>query len=643
MLGRMIPHNHGERCPSNVLSVGVTYQPIQSVKSAVVQNMAFKSAHAISCRLEKGQIRNAERHDIKTLHDVWELIASRIQHDRPLWCFMYRVPHAFTVLGGWQKWRQGVIGVDADEIEWLDSAAWMIPKANKRGLIVDNDPPVVFDLWHQAGGRVIFCDYMNYWNSSIDDNGNAGTQAEIVHDSITGLIGEHKTQKLGNWALTAAGLGWNAWRHKFMQQPVFPHGIDDIDALERKSYFGGWQELFYRVKVRRSLAQVDVNGLYPYVMRNMPLPYEMRGCSLWNNDGDSPVEQDPLSCIATVDIASEHEHYPLRRGKTHVDFATGHFRTTLAGPELQRAIVLGNVVNIHEWSQYWIAPLFTEFVDYFHGQKVSAAVTGDTDKLRLCKAALVGLYGRFARKTPLWKSVADLAALPVAAHNLSKHEFASWLELIHEISGQTLHICGSAVEKARSIRLIGRHWQEKDETESHQNAFPAIASFVTAYGREYMRQLAFMAGTRNVYRVATDSLVVNATGFEALHQRGKLHDTELGKLKVENAGSGGDFFGMHFFRLGEKWTRGGISAEFAEQPDGTILHFEAEGLDALIESKNSTIFRRRAVAKSMADGYNAGNGQVGVWLDRKHIPKHEESNNGEGIDHPKCDGTQTEN
>ena len=202
---------------------------------------------------------------------------------------------------------------------------------------------------------------------------------------------------------------------------------------------------------------------------------------------------------------------------------------------------------------------------------------------------------------------------------LSAGELKSWLMLTSTTAGQKLYIVGSAVDETKVIRLIGRHWQLSTRNERHPNSFPAVPAFVTSYARERMRQFMLLCNDENVYRIATDSLLVNYSGSIRLAAADVLDETSIGNMKLESKGDSADIRGVHTFRLGEKWVHGGISSEFKIDAEGNLTDFATDRLETLIESSNSTSFRRLSVVKQNFASYTEDSGKPIGWLPKLSV------------------------
>lgn len=605
MMDRMITANHGEKHPTQLMFVAVRTVPVPSVKHTHTDHMVFSDGYVSSCRLESDKQTREHAAALKTPHALWDILSTLVSPQRPVWIFAHNLSRVFTVIGGWLRWRQGTLGVKHDEVAWERPGCPIDPNSCKPGLIVDGDPPVIFDLWHKAGGKTTWVDTRNYWHVPQPSFDTAQAEHDYIREQVTGLIAEHKQRQLGNFGLTAASIGWNAWRHKFMTKPVFIHGDDKTDALERKSYFGGWTACFRTGKIAEPCVQLDVNGLYPFVMATRQLPFQLDRSANERHADTDHISCDPWRCIATVSINSPGLCFPRRIGERKSQVDCGRFHTVLGGPELHRAISAGVVEQIGEWSSYQLAVMFADYVEYFADVRREAESTHNQAAASLAKAAAVGLYGRFARCTPKWEALSDTTALPERWTALSPEAMAAWLQLTSVEAGRRVNVCGNAVNTNMLLRLVGRHWQINRQSTRHPDSFVAIASFITSYAREYMQSIVAIAGKDNVFRVATDSIITNRDGFTALQRNGMIHPTALGKLKIEASGNDAEFFGVHCFRLGDKWTRGGLSSDFEVLPDGTVREYEVEGLDRLIISSYHHTFRRFSIDRQNVPGYHS--------------------------------------
>lgn len=160
---------------------------------------------------------------------------------------------------------------------------------------------------------------------------------------------------------------------------------DDI----RKAYFGGRVEIFKR-KITNA-HYYDVNSLYPYVMRNMPMPVgrPVKGKLTLNDFGivKARVTSPP-------DIAIPVLPY-VEPGKKKLLFPRGTWTGFFTTPELRLAAEKGYTVDIEYGYKFAQAKLFTEYIDELYALKERSAP--DSLDYTMSKLLMNSLYGKFGQ------------------------------------------------------------------------------------------------------------------------------------------------------------------------------------------------------------------------------------------------------
>jgi len=185
---------------------------------------------------------------------------------------------------------------------------------------------------------------------------------------------------------------------------MFPILSLEMDAEIRRAYRGGWvyADTRYRGVVQCREGKVyDVNSLYPSVMYDRVLPFDM---PVFREGGPEPMDGYPLfvTCI-TFTAKIKPNHVPCIQIK-HVNiFAPTLYQTEIVEPV---TMVCTNVdlalwqdqydMDILSWEGTWyfrgVTGLFNEFIDKW--MHIKATSTGG---LRLiAKLQLNSLYGKFA-------------------------------------------------------------------------------------------------------------------------------------------------------------------------------------------------------------------------------------------------------
>lgn len=345
------------------------------------------------------------------------------------------------------------------------------------------------------------------------------------------------THDLGAFSITVAGQAWNAYRHRFMPCKIGIHNHNAAIRLERQAYKGGRTQCFRVGKLDDGpYYKLDVNGLYAAMMKWYPYPRRL--VKVIQNV--SPDYLDYLLSqylvIAEVAISTQQPIYPIEQGGRNA-YPVGDFFTTLSTPELQIALVNGDIVGIGRVALYEPADLFGDFIDYWTPLRQRYKAEGDVARSLMCKMVRNSLQGKFGQKGHSQEVLGDA---PI-----------DQVDVIRWMDAETGATCEDWTFGGSIIRQI--HQGEGEDS------FPAIPAHVAAYGRVYMWSLIQAAGTHNVVYMDTDSLFVNYEGLSNL--RSVIDDSELGKLKVEGVADDIEIRARKDYRFGDLQTRKGITED----------------------------------------------------------------------------------
>lgn len=391
------------------------------------------------------------------------------------------------------------------------------------------DPRLLWLTMRKGNRSIIFIDTLNYFQTSLDSLGKAigehktlltvlpatvETWDEYCRQDVQVLVTamHHyfalvRELDLGNYRKTAASQAYGAWRHRFMKYPVLILADERVEALERASYHGGRSEVFYDLPLSHDIYGLDVNSMYPWVMRENVYP--TRKVAKGTNDTIEGIRQKIAEylIVANVTVNTQLPIYPYNTGE-RIIYPTGHFTTVLSTPELSVALAHGHIVAVHEWATYDSAPLFRDYVDTLYALRLKYREDGNDAFSYLCKLLLNSLYGKFGQRGYHWERCNTL-------DNIGETEFIGNCEA----DGPIL----------RHRERFGLMWHREINSEAFES-FPAIAAHVTANARMALWSLIVAAGRSNVYYCDTDSLYTNAEGYANVQHL--EHPSELGKLKL---------------------------------------------------------------------------------------------------------------
>ncbi len=316
---------------------------------------------------------------------------------------------------------------------------------------------------------------------------------------------------LGCIAKTISGQAFNAFRFRFMGYEICIHDQDRANLIERESYCGGRVEC-WRVGEQPKTKQyyyVDVNSMYPFVMKEFNYPVELQSHNKYNSIEEITSEINKGNgVIARVLIKTDKPYFPYRT-KDKLIFPIGEFKTTLATPELKFALDNNLILEVYEANYYTMINIFTEYVNFFYENRLLAKKNKDKIHDTMYKLFLNGLYGKFGQ----------------LAENFELDGEAD----INEI-GVEYEYNADLGEKVQVKTFGGNRFIKTGEDEAF-NSFPAIASHVTSNARMHLISFITKAGFNNVLYMDTDSLFVNEEGYKNLSE--VCSDSILGAIKLE--------------------------------------------------------------------------------------------------------------
>lgn len=432
------------------------------------------------------------------------------------------------------------------------------PNRPSQPLAVFENPPFLFKFYNQSGQAFLFSDTVQLFFSSIKSLGEslsfpklevdfkAASREEMfvycerdVHILNTYLIKYFKyldKNNLGSFMPTLAGQAMHVFRRRLNKIKIIKHDSLTLNKLERQSYYGGRLEVYRHGFTKGPIYKLDVNSLYPYVMKRYNYPIELTNYIYPTKPFRPDSDQTYDDCIAHVTLDCSGEPYPVRL-KNGVSYITGSFQTVLSGPELARASKASHIVLIHSLHKYNTANIFSDYVQLFWDLKRRAEIANDKVGREIAKRLLVSLYGKFAQRDYTYLPTSDIPPI------------SNWGEFKEYDEND---------ECLRRYRVLNGDVSELIEGGDCKTAFTPIAAFVTAFAREHMVKLRSIAGYGNYYYQATDSLFVSQAGHDRLVSADEISALGMGKLKNEGTINELNIHAYHRYEADEKKVRGGV-------------------------------------------------------------------------------------
>jgi len=332
---------------------------------------------------------------------------------------------------------------------------------------------------------------------------------EIIKEMMMRYLRWLHDEDLGRFGTTRAAQSLNAYRHRFMKKKICIHKEEDVQEIEQAAYMGGRVECFRLGELHDGpFVSLDVNSMYPFIMRSFPLPTRVVDLISSPNLDDLQAILRRWCAIAKCVVRTEEPAYALRRGKKIV-FPVGEFETYLCTPMLKYALRHGHLVSVDKLVVYEREVIFREFVDYFYNLRLKCKQEGNVIYERFAKYMLNSLYGKFGQYK--WEE---------------KREIEKGGKLVHREITYDLETGEIEIEYKLFntwIRLSGR--------KPASNSLFAIPAHITEWGRYLLWIYIKKVGRDKVLYCDTDSIKVRR--FDLPGRKLFIDDTKLGALKVE--------------------------------------------------------------------------------------------------------------
>ncbi len=483
-----------------------------------------------ACYYQRAYGRHIEKYEwfyFETHIAFWQFVFDHTERKVKLWIIARNLTFDFTVVKGWKHLRK-----EGYKLKFFhNQGTCNIISVRKRS------------------SSIVFLDSMNWFPESLEKTGQRIGIPKLKIDFKTCTKAELKTyckndvlielenfkhfvrflegNKIARLCYTRGSTAMSAFLLSHYTTKIYIHNNKQAIDLERASYKGGRVECFYIGELEYgNYYLLDVNSLYPYVMRNNPYP--VKYTKILHNVTRATFSKfnKDKAIVAKVLIETDLPIYGVRRGR--LTFPVGRFWTTLCKPELEYALKHNHLKQIETCVVYEQENIFRSYVDKFYTLRQDFNTAGVEVFEQLCKYMMNSLYGKFGQKGENWHKIGDCP-------NEQDRE-----ELVFNMGGRR-------VTKLRyllgEIFLMSGHGECFD-------SFPAIAAHVTAYARMYLWELMQYAGYGNYFYCDTDSLLVNEQGLDNLNDF--INENVLGGLKIEQSSQSVIIRGLKDYTFGDK-------------------------------------------------------------------------------------------
>jgi len=511
----------------------------------------------------------------------WQFISEHTHDKNKLWVIARNVAFDFTVVKGWSHLRRlgfklkffhnkgacNIISVrnKSKSIVFLDSMNWFVESLAKTG--------------ERIGLPKLSIDFKTCTEAELKTY--CRRDVEIEYENFKIFIRFLERNNIARLCYTRGSTAMAAFLLNHYTTKIYIHNNEQAIKLERDSYKGGRVECFYLGELKNdNYYMLDVNSLYPFVMRNNRYPVKyIRICH--NGSVCSLLTTlDNKSVTAKVLIETDEPVYAVRRGRCL--FPVGRFWTVLTTPELKYALAKGHIKQVGDCVIYEQDSIFKSYVDKFYAMRQEFKSLGVAEYEELCKKMLNSLYGKFGQKGESWTKIGD------------RPDESDREELVFNMNGRR-------VSKLRY--LLGEVFLMTGVGECF-DSFPAIAAHVTGYARMYLWSLMQEVGWGNYFYCDTDSLIVNEVGLCNL--KNQIDSQVLGKLKIQATASTIFIRGLKDYSTDAKIVMKGIRKNAVKISDGVYSQEKWPSFRGLLRSGKPEDYVVETVTKHLTRKYTKG-------------------------------------
>ena len=513
--------------------------------------------------------------------DFWDFVFKHIEYKTKLWVIARNLVFDFTVLEGWRYlkmmgyklkffYNQGTTSIISVckphySIVFLDSMNWFVESIEKTGERIGL-PKLEIDF--------NLC-------SEVELKAYCRRDVEIELKNFKLFIKFLEDGAIARLCYTRGSTAMSAFLLRHYTTKIYIHNNEQAIALEREAFKGGRVECYFLGNIiGEDFYLLDVNSLYPYVMRNNSYP--VKYVKILHNATIADLAEyiKSYAVIARVVIDTAQPIYCVRR--TRSVFPVGRFEVTLTTPELKYALAAGHIISIDSLVLYKQENIFASYVDKFYNLRQRFALEHNEEYVELCKKMLNSLYGKFGQKAERWVKIGE------APNELDRVELC----------------VRHGTDKITKIRyLLGEVFISEPCGEAY-DSFPAIAAHVTAYARLYFWDIMQQAGVDNYLYCDTDSLIVNRTGLSNLSER--ISKTVLGGLKIIDVGNDLTINGLKDYKFAGKIIIKGIRKNAIQVTDTTYTQEQWPSFAGILRSGQADTYTVKTIIKHLDRKYLKG-------------------------------------
>lgn len=353
------------------------------------------------------------------------------------------------------------------------------------------------------------------WNDYIHEYGRELCEKDVyILYQVLKYMDNNKKLK---WGLSGAQTTFKTFLDKYLDVTI---DLTDFNELALKSYHGGRTEA-YNLGFKNNILDLDINSIYPYVMRNNKYSYKFHKQILpsqityiMNN-----IKNQTYNYLIRLDykVIGDVERLPVLVSHDSKLMQFKEYKDVyITGLEFYQLVTDFNVdYTIIEIYEFYNRDLFSKYIDDFYKFKQNSKGF----ERNFYKLNLNSLYGKFGQHTANtefsgFDNIEDLQLKELILSVKDNHERINYNGVMYSIYDNSI---GYSVQKEPKYAVL-------------------IASEITANARLYNYKVQKDLGFNHVFYTDTDSFFTDLPVNSPVVQK-YLDDNELGKMKIENSGN----------------------------------------------------------------------------------------------------------
>jgi hypothetical protein len=529
----------------------------------------------------KGEWMKPEWKRFTDYQDFWLWVAQKTHPKKKtwVWChngaFDYPTLHAFT---------------------HLPDTGWNLEK-----FIIDSPPLMV--RYRSGTKSLVLCDTLNIWRMSLaelgkkcgleklempdkwgareQDDAYCIRDVDIIRKSVCEWADFLRDNDLGGFSPTIASQAMRTFRHRYLKDRILIENNPVSLTLARNCYHGGRCEAGYIGKLTQPVHSVDMNSMYPYIMSYAEMPLRIAGVTSKFQPHHLAKMLKEYCLCAHVSLDTKEPFAAVVRDNK-LCFPTGRFEAYLSSPEIEYALQIDAIREVHLCASYEKGVPFKVFALELYDHKERAARAGLKFEADHWKKLLNSFYGKWGQNGRKWETVALC----------DRHIF----DVRPCINAQTL-------EKTLRRRFGGQVLVRAEQGESSES-HPAIAGHITAHARMVLWTLIRKVSPEDYFYCDTDGLLVSEKGVHALADC--MDQFQLGRVKHVETFSEVEIYGCKDLVLDGKEKIKGISKKADCLDKGRYRQLRWHSLAGLLHTGGVDMPLTSNVTKSLRRVYTKG-------------------------------------